>query len=115
MLFCLFLANPYVRVYAVYKYAKNPQHLNIIQNNATKKKKGPEGSVDKPFLWTEGRVSLRAALNKSAYGHGEHISVTIDVRNDSRKIIRKIRVSVMKSARVAASNIYLSKCLLVLN
>lgn len=54
---------------------------------------GPEGSVDKPFLWTEGRVSLRAALNKSAYGHGEHISVTIDVRNDSRKIIRKIRVS----------------------
>lgn len=55
--------------------------------------KGPEGSVDKPFLWTEGRVSLRAALNKSAYGHGEHISVTIDVRNDSRKIIRKMRVS----------------------
>lgn len=54
---------------------------------------GPEGSVDKPFLWTEGRVSLRAALNKSAYGHGEHISVTIDVRNDSRKIIRKVRVS----------------------
>lgn len=48
--------------------------------------------MDKPFLWTEGRVSLRAALNKSAYGHGEHISVTIDVRNDSRKIIRKIRV-----------------------
>lgn len=55
--------------------------------------KGPEGSVDKPFLWTDGRVSLRAALNKSAYGHGEHISVTIDVRNNSRKIIRKIRVS----------------------
>lgn len=54
---------------------------------------GPEGSVDKPFLWTDGRVSLRAALDKSAYGHGEHISVTVDVRNDSRKIIRKIRVS----------------------
>lgn len=47
-------------------------------------------------MWTEGRVSLRAALNKSAYGHGEHISVTIDVRNDSRKIIRKIRVSICK-------------------
>lgn len=53
---------------------------------------GPEGSVDKPFLWTDGRVSLRAALNKSAYGHGEPISVAIDVRNDSRKVIRKIRV-----------------------
>lgn len=54
---------------------------------------GPEGCVDKPFLWTEGRVSLRAALDKSAYIHGEQISVTVDVRNDSRKIIRKIRVS----------------------
>lgn len=53
---------------------------------------GPEGCVDKPFLWTEGRVSLRAALDKSAYVHGEHISVTVDVKNDSRKIIRKIRV-----------------------
>lgn len=48
--------------------------------------------MDKPFLWTDGRVSLRAALNKSAYGHGESISVTVDVRNDSRKVIRKIRV-----------------------
>lgn len=53
---------------------------------------GPEGFVDKPFLWTEGRVCLRAALDKSAYIHGEHISVNIDVKNDSRKIIRKIRV-----------------------
>lgn len=58
--------------------------------------KGPEVSVDKPFLWTEGRVSLHAALDKSAYGHGEHIAVTIDVRNDSRKIIRKVRVRKQK-------------------
>lgn len=55
-------------------------------------KQGPEGFVDKPFLWTEGRVCLRAALDKSAYIHGEHISVSIDVKNESRKIIRKIRV-----------------------
>uniref|UniRef100_A0A1B0GNM2 Arrestin C-terminal-like domain-containing protein n=1 Tax=Phlebotomus papatasi TaxID=29031 RepID=A0A1B0GNM2_PHLPP len=52
----------------------------------------PQGSVDKPFLWAEGRVSLKAALNKSAYGHDEDIAVTIDVRNDSRKIVRKIRI-----------------------
>ncbi|XP_059621018.1 arrestin homolog isoform X2 [Phlebotomus argentipes] len=52
----------------------------------------PQGSVDKPFMWAEGRVSLKAALNKSAYGHDEDIAVTIDVRNDSRKIVRKIRI-----------------------
>lgn len=57
------------------------------------KDKGPHGSVDKPFLWTDGRVSLKASLNKSAYTHGENVNVTIDVKNDSRKIVRKIRVS----------------------
>lgn len=55
--------------------------------------KGPQGSVDKPFLWTEGRVNLKASLNKSAYTHGENVNVTIDVKNDSRKVVRKIRVS----------------------
>ena len=54
---------------------------------------GPQGSVDKPFLWTEGRVNLKASLNKSAYSHGENVNVTIDVKNDSRKVVRKIRVS----------------------
>ncbi|CRL02050.1 CLUMA_CG015119, isoform A [Clunio marinus] len=55
--------------------------------------RGPQGSVDKPFLWTEGRVNLKASLNKSAYTHGENVNVTIDVKNDSRKVVRKIRVS----------------------
>ena len=38
-------------------------------------------------------MSLKASLNKSAYTHGENVNVTIDVKNDSRKIVRKIRVS----------------------
>ena len=54
---------------------------------------GPQGSVDKPFLWADGRVNLKASLNKSAYVHGEHVTVLIDVKNDSRKVVRKIRVS----------------------
>lgn len=52
----------------------------------------PKGFVDKPFLWTDGKVSLKAALNKTAYSHEEDVAVTIDVRNNSRKVIRKIRV-----------------------
>lgn len=61
---------------------------------------GPQGSVDKPFLWTEGRVNLKASLNKSAYTHGENVNVTIDVKNDSRKVVRKIRVSFNLPKRV---------------
>lgn len=53
----------------------------------------PQGCVDKPFLWTDGKVSLRAALNKTAYGHEEKVFITVDVYNNSRKVIRKIRVS----------------------
>lgn len=49
--------------------------------------------MEKPFLWAEGRVYLKATLNKSAYTHGEDVLVTLDVKNDSRKIVRKIRVS----------------------
>lgn len=50
-------------------------------------------SVDKPFLWADGRVNLKASLNKAAYVHGENVTVTLDIKNDSRKIVRKIRVS----------------------
>ncbi|XP_055691693.1 arrestin homolog isoform X1 [Lutzomyia longipalpis] len=61
---------------------------------------GPHGAVDKPFLWAEGRVSLKAALNKSVYRHGEQVSATVDVHNESRKIVRKIRVFVVQHVDV---------------
>ncbi|XP_065093240.1 uncharacterized protein LOC135713948 isoform X2 [Ochlerotatus camptorhynchus] len=54
--------------------------------------KGPQLSVDKPFLWADGRVNLKASLNKAAYVHGENVTVTLDIKNDSRKIVRKIRL-----------------------
>lgn len=56
----------------------------------------PQGCVDKPFLWTDGKVSLRAALNKTAYSHEEKVCITVDVHNNSRKIIRKIRVRLIQ-------------------
>lgn len=46
-----------------------------------------------PFLWTEGRVNLKASLDKNIFSHGENIKLTLDLRNDSRKVVRKIRVS----------------------
>lgn len=81
-----FLVSPPARI------QQNITNISCVCLVVGVSKQGPEGFVDKPFLWTEGRVCLRAALDKSAYIHGEHISVSIDVKNDSRKIIRKIRV-----------------------
>lgn len=54
---------------------------------------GPQGAVDKPFLLQDGRVGLRASLDKAWYTHGEDVCVTINIRNDSRKTVRKVRVS----------------------
>lgn len=54
---------------------------------------GPQGSVDKPFLLHDGRVGLRASLDKGWYTHGEDVQVTVNIRNDSRKTVRKVRVS----------------------
>jgi len=54
---------------------------------------GPQGSVDKPFLLHDGRVGLRASLDKGWYTHGEDVNVTVNIRNDSRKTVRKVRVS----------------------
>lgn len=36
-------------------------------------------------------------MNKSAYTYGENIIVTIDIKNDSRKVVRKIRVRIRSS------------------
>ncbi|XP_055544027.1 uncharacterized protein LOC129729466 [Wyeomyia smithii] len=54
--------------------------------------KGPQVTVDKPFLWADGRVNLQASLNKAAFVHGENVTVTLDIKNDSRKVVRKIRL-----------------------
>ncbi|XP_020717337.1 uncharacterized protein LOC101460042 [Ceratitis capitata] len=61
---------------------------------------GPQGSVDKPFLLQDGRVALRASLDKAWYTHGEDVCVTVNIKNDSRKTVRKVRVSAIQHVDV---------------
>uniref|UniRef100_A0A1B0A1V5 Arrestin-like N-terminal domain-containing protein n=1 Tax=Glossina pallidipes TaxID=7398 RepID=A0A1B0A1V5_GLOPL len=70
-----------------YNYSKSFQEYDCI----TATGRGPQGAVDKPFLLQDGRVGLKASLDKAWYTHGEEICVTINIRNDSRKTVRKIR------------------------
>lgn len=73
-------------------FSTNSYFIVFLQPN-TCNIRGPQGSVDKPFLLQDGKVGLRSSLDKSMYGHGENIIVTVDVKNDSRKTVRRIRVS----------------------
>ncbi|EDW00159.1 uncharacterized protein LOC6565162 [Drosophila grimshawi] len=65
---------------------------------------GPQGAVDKPFLLHDGRVSLRASLDKGWYTHGENVNVTVNIRNDSRKTVRKVRVCAIQHVDVCMFN-----------
>ncbi|XP_030381808.1 uncharacterized protein LOC115629478 [Scaptodrosophila lebanonensis] len=65
---------------------------------------GPQGAVDKPFLLQDGRVGLRASLDKAWYTHGEEVNVTVNIRNDSRKTVRKVRVCAIQHVDVCMFN-----------
>ncbi|XP_017870656.1 PREDICTED: uncharacterized protein LOC108618938 isoform X1 [Drosophila arizonae] len=65
---------------------------------------GPQGAVDKPFLLHDGRVGLRASLDKGWYTHGEDVNVTVNIRNDSRKTVRKVRVCAIQHVDVCMFN-----------
>ncbi|XP_054729378.1 uncharacterized protein LOC129238377 [Anastrepha obliqua] len=65
---------------------------------------GPQGAVDKPFLLQDGRVGLQASLDKAWYTHGEEICVTVNIKNDSRKTVRKVRVNAIQHVDVCMFN-----------
>lgn len=52
----------------------------------------PHAAVDKPFLLSDGRVSLEASLDKAIYSHGEPVQVHVCVHNNSSKTVRRIKV-----------------------
>ncbi|GJQ72588.1 hypothetical protein Trydic_g1253 [Trypoxylus dichotomus] len=60
----------------------------------------PHAMVEKPFLLSDGRIELEAQLNKGIYYHGEEILVSISVRNNSNKSIRRIKVFVVQHVDV---------------
>ncbi|XP_063244816.1 arrestin homolog [Bacillus rossius redtenbacheri] len=60
----------------------------------------PHGSVDKPFLLSDGRVELEASLDKAVYAHGEPLLVNVAVNNNSSKTVRRIKVFVVQHVDV---------------
>lgn len=56
------------------------------------RQKGPQATSEKPFLLSDGKVTLEANLDKAIYTHGDPIHVNISVRNTSKKAVRRIKV-----------------------
>ncbi|XP_060526182.1 phosrestin-2-like isoform X2 [Cylas formicarius] len=60
----------------------------------------PRAVVEKPFLLSDGKVFLTASLNKAIYSHGEDIRIKVQVRNNSSKTIKRIKVFVVQHVDV---------------
>ncbi|XP_055911645.1 uncharacterized protein LOC129945760 isoform X2 [Eupeodes corollae] len=82
----------------------NDSFFNYSKSFQEYERGGPQAAVDKPFLLQEGRVSLRASLDKAWYTHGENVIVNVNIHNDSRKTVRKIRVCAIQHVDVCMFN-----------
>ncbi|KAI5632033.1 phosrestin-2 isoform X1 [Phthorimaea operculella] len=60
----------------------------------------PRAAVEKPFLLSDGRVELEAWLDKATYSHGESISVSVIISNQSSKTVRRIKALVVQHVDV---------------
>lgn len=56
--------------------------------------------VRKDFLLSPGELELEVTLDKQLYNHGEKISINICVRNNSNKVVKKIKAMVQQGVDV---------------
>ena len=65
--------------------------IRKIQYAPTKQGRQPCTVVRKDFLLSPGELELEVTLDKQLYHHGERIAVNICVRNNSNKVVKKIK------------------------
>lgn len=61
---------------------------------------GPHAAIEKPLLLRDGRVGLEARLDRSIYAYGDSITVHVNVKNNSSKSVRRIKVFVVQHVDV---------------
>jgi arrestin-1 len=74
--------------------------IRKIQYAPTKQGRQPCTVVRKDFLLSPGELELEVTLNKQLYHHNERIAVSICVRNNSNKIVKKIKALVQQGIDV---------------
>lgn len=71
-----------------------------IQYAPTKQGRQPCTVVRKDFLLSPGELELEVNLDKQLYHHGERIVVSVCVRNNSNKVVKKIKALVQQGIDV---------------
>ncbi|KAG8037089.1 hypothetical protein G9C98_004411 [Cotesia typhae] len=74
--------------------------IRKVQFAPTKQGRQPCTVVRKDFLLSPGELELEVTLDKQIYHHGESISINICVRNNSNKVVKKIKALVQQGIDV---------------
>lgn len=74
--------------------------IRKVQYAPTKQGIQPCTVVRKDFLLSPGELELEVTLDKQLYHHGEKISVNVCVRNNSNKVVKKIKAMVQQGVDV---------------
>ncbi|XP_026468994.1 LOW QUALITY PROTEIN: arrestin homolog [Ctenocephalides felis] len=83
-------------------HRRNTVTLNIrkVQFAPSKKGQQPCTVVRKDFMLSPGELELEVSLDKQLYHHGEKIVVSICIRNNTNKVVKKIKASVQQGVDV---------------
>lgn len=97
----------YVKVYSgetetdlTHKRSTVMMGIRKIQYTPTKEGHQPCTVVRKDFLMSPGELELEVTLDKQLYHHGETITISICVRNNSNKVVKKIKTLVQQGIDV---------------
>ncbi|XP_032455694.1 phosrestin-2 isoform X2 [Nasonia vitripennis] len=74
--------------------------IRKIQYAPTKQGRQPCTVVRKDFLLSPGELELEVTLDKQLYHHGERIAVSVCVKNNSNKVVKKIKALVQQGIDV---------------
>ncbi|XP_044266595.1 arrestin homolog [Tribolium madens] len=74
--------------------------IRKVQYAPSKQGRQPCTVVRKDFMLSPGELELEVTLDKQLYHHGEKIATNICIRNNSNKIVKKIKVMVQQGVDV---------------
>jgi len=74
--------------------------IRKIQYAPTNQGRQPYTVVRKDFLMSPGELELEVTLDKQLYHHGETIAINVCVRNNSNKMVKKIKALVQQGIDV---------------
>lgn len=74
--------------------------IRKVQYAPSKQGSQPCTVVRKDFLLSPGELELEVTLDKQLYFHGERVAVNIVVRNNSNKVVKKMKAMVQQGVDV---------------